>query len=358
MARIIYGVQSDGLGHYSRSRLVIDHLVRQGHEVKVATSHRPYELMKSDYDVEKMDRINFFYKNNRVNYTRTIYENFIRNPNYLRKGIRKAKKMVDEFRPELVITDMEIFSTKAAVSRGIPVITIDNIHSLARTDASRCVKKKFKILEAEQKSFLKILSPRSRHMKRHIITSFFNPRPTRKKTTVIPPLIRECIIESKGTEERDHVFVYQTSRTNKDLFPSLRANENQKFIIYGFDKDAVEGNLEFRKTDTGSRFLNDLASAKAVITNGGFSLISEAIFLGKPVLSNPIAGQYEQIINASHVERLGYGKFEERISAENVRDFLEKIGKYRSRLKRYEQQDNSEALGKIDEIIEELLNKD
>lgn len=41
-------------------------------------------------------------------------------------------------------------------------------------------------------------------------------------------------------------------------------------------------------------FLQDLASAKAVMATAGFTLISESLQLGKPYLAMPMDGQYEQ----------------------------------------------------------------
>ncbi len=357
MARIIYGIQSDGLGHYSRSKVVIDHLISQGHEVKILTSDRVYDLMKNDYDVEKIARISFVYKNNKVNYTRTMYKNFVMFPSIIKNGMRKTTKIFKTFMPELVITDLEYFSTRAAVKSRIPIVCVDNIHSISRTDAPKYVKKKYKMFETEQRSFLKILSPRSKHIMHYFVVSFFNPRPTQRKTSVIPSLIRRDILEQKGVSEDDHVLVYQTSKTNKRLFPALKEVNKDVFIVYGFDEEKEEDNLIFRKTDTGDRFLKDLATAKAVITNGGFTLMSEAVFLRKPVLSNPVSGQFEQIMNATMLEHKGFGMFAKKITADNVKLFLRNLDKYKENLEKRERSDNSEALAVIDSKIEEILNK-
>ncbi|MFP4117820.1 MAG: MJ1255/VC2487 family glycosyltransferase [Candidatus Woesearchaeota archaeon] len=356
MAKIIYGIQSDGLGHYSRSKVVIDHLLAQGHQVKILTSERVYELMKDEYDVEKIARISFVYRSNRVNYTRTIYKNFVLFPSIIKDGLRKASYVFKEFAPDLVITDFEYFSAKIASKRKVPILCIDNIHSISRTDAPKHVKRKYMMYEKEQVSLVKILSPRSRSMKHYFIVSFFNPRPIRAKTTIIPPLIREEIIDKKDEVEKDHIFVYQTSKTNKRLFPALKEVNKEKFIIYGFDEEKKEENLIFRKTRAGGQFLKDLSTAKAVITNGGFSLMSEAVFLKKPILSNPVSGQFEQIMNATMLEREGYGAFSKRITPEAIKLFLRNLEKYRKNLAGFDHEDNSCALAEIDSKIEEILN--
>ncbi len=356
LARIIYGIQSDGLGHYARSKVVIDHLIKKGHDVKVLTGERVYPLMKGEYDVEKIAKISFVYKNNKVNYTRTIYRNFVEFPSIVRNGMRKTSKIFDRFAPDIVITDLEYFSTRTAAKRRVPIVCIDNIHSISRTDAPKHVARKYKVFETEQRSFLKILSPRSKHIRHYFIVSFFNPRPTRIKTTIIHPLIREEILEHEEVPEKDHILVYQTSKTNKRLFPALKEVDKEKFIIYGFDENREDGNLTFKTTDASGGFLKDLASAKAVIINGGFTLMSEAVYLKKPILSNPVSGQFEQIMNATMLEQEGFGMYTKRINADSIKLFLRNLDRYRSNLEMYEQQGNSEALKRIDMKIEEILN--
>jgi uncharacterized protein (TIGR00661 family) len=44
-----------------------------------------------------------------------------------------------------------------------------------------------------------------------------------------------------------------------------------------------------------------------VIANSGFSLICEALYLGKPYLAIPVRHQFEQVLNAYYVDKMGYG---------------------------------------------------
>jgi uncharacterized protein (TIGR00661 family) len=63
------------------------------------------------------------------------------------------------------------------------------------------------------------------------------------------------------------------------------------------------------KAPSNEGFLQDLASCRYVITNGGHNVIAEALFLGKPVFSFPIKWAYEQFFNAYMVAKQGYGEF-------------------------------------------------
>jgi len=71
-----------------------------------------------------------------------------------------------------------------------------------------------------------------------------------------------------------------------------------------------------------SAFLDDLASCRFAIVNGGHTTISEALYYEKPVLCFPVRGQVEQEINASYVAALGFGMDYRPVSGE-VPDFAE-----------------------------------
>ena len=78
-------------------------------------------------------------------------------------------------------------------------------------------------------------------------------------------------------------------------------------MVYGFNQEGRQGNLHFKKnSETG--FLEDLAGCSYLICGGSHTLLSEALYLGKPVLSFPITRAFEQYLNAFYLERLGYGR--------------------------------------------------
>ncbi len=76
----------------------------------------------------------------------------------------------------------------------------------------------------------------------------------------------------------------------------------------GIEQEQREGNLRHRPFSE-AQFIEDLASARGVITSGGFTLMSECVYLHKPTLSIPISGHFEQILNGRYLEHEGYGRF-------------------------------------------------
>jgi uncharacterized protein (TIGR00661 family) len=139
-----------------------------------------------------------------------------------------------------------------------------------------------------------------------LATSFFRPSgPIAAKVRVVPPILRDRVIACQG-EAGSHVVAYQGYETFKRFFPLLQTIP-RPVMVYGFNQEGRQGNLQFKKnSETG--FLEDLAGCSYLICGGSHTLLSEALYLGKPVMSFPITGAFEQFLNAFYLERLGFGR--------------------------------------------------
>jgi uncharacterized protein (TIGR00661 family) len=354
MAKIIYSIQSDGMGHALRSKPVIEHLIKKGHKVKILTSRRAYVFLKQHFkNIEEIDYVTFTYRNNKVNYTMTALRSIPKLLKFIFTGFSKIKKIMTKFNPDLVISDFEPFSAKAANILKIPLISIDNmtIISLAKTPVNIANVSYYIPSVLTIKAF-------TCFAQHYFVTSFFR-LPLKKdccnnKITIVHPILRDEIIKAKKKAFYDgHVLIYQTTSTNKNLIPTLMECKTERFIYYGCDQNKRLANIAFKKFSESS-FIKDLASAKAVILNGGFTLMSEAIFLGKPVLSNPIAGQYEQILNSIMLESEGYGMKADKLTPEKIRAFLSSLPEYKKHLSCYDQNKNNLLFSKLDKKIKEI----
>ncbi len=64
--RILYGVVGEGMGHAMRSRVVLEHLLRQGHEVETMVSGRAAEFLKMRFaGVNRIHGLHIIYEENR-----------------------------------------------------------------------------------------------------------------------------------------------------------------------------------------------------------------------------------------------------------------------------------------------------
>ena len=134
------------------------------------------------------------------------------------------------------------------------------------------------------------------------------------------------------TTNGDFVLVYVTAEAAQliDLLKTVR----QRFVCYGFNRVGKEGNIEFRKPGLDT-FLQDLSGCRAVIANAGFSLISEALYLGKPYLAWPVKRQFEQVFNAYYIGQMGYGAYWDDVNKERIESFLFNLEGYREKLAGY-----------------------
>src|SRR6185503_15620960 len=96
---------------------------------------------------------------------------------------------------------------------------------------------------------------------------------------------------------------------------------------------------------------------RAVLAGGGFSLMGEAVQLGKPLLSVPLKGQFEQTLNALYLQKLGYGEYHRELSETAIATFLERAPEYARNVAGHTQLRNTAILAKLDELIAEIATK-
>jgi uncharacterized protein (TIGR00661 family) len=343
MANILYGVNGEGAGHSTRAKEVLSHLVSQGHRVHVASFDRGLQNLKTEFDVTEIYGFRFAYLNNRVRYKRTIAKNLITVPQAAR-SLSHLKHLVDEWNTDLIITDFEPLTCHVGHKKRLPVISIDNQHCL--TNAVVSYPKQYRRDAAAAKFVTRLMTPRANA---YLVISFFSAPVRKPNTFLFPPLLRQEILNAVPTEG-DHVLVYVTSPA--PALAKLLGSVRCRFIAYGFGREGTneEGNILYKKPSLDG-FFADLTSAHAIVANSGFSLVTEALHLGKPYLAVPVSHQFEQIFNAYWLEKSGFGSYWEELNKERVEAFLYNLPHYREALAKYPRQGNGALLEKLDALI-------
>jgi uncharacterized protein (TIGR00661 family) len=349
--KILYGVPGEGMGHATRSKVVIDYLISKGHEVKIVASDRAYQFLDKSFPgcAIEIKGFHFAYKNAEVSKSGTfmlILKSAAKN-----LAFNKTQKQLLEhnFKPDLVISDFESFSFVFAKLHKLPIISIDNMQVIDRCKLDIKIAKEERTNYLLAKGIVKFKVPRCHH---YFITSFFDATVKKANTTLVPPIIRKEIQEAKVVRGK-HIIMYQTSSTVKTVKKTLHQFPQEKFLVYGMNKDEQDKNITF-KPFSEAGFIQDLASAKAVIANGGFSFISEAVYLKKPVYSFPINKQFEQWMNAAYIEKLGYGKHCNSLNSDDLKAFLGSIDAYERNLKQYKQDGNYVLFEALESFVEKI----
>ncbi|MEO6420104.1 MAG: glycosyltransferase family protein, partial [Polyangiaceae bacterium] len=282
---------------------------------------------------------------------KTLWSNVLAGAGGVPTNISAYFELLKDFRPDVVISDFESWTYFYAKLHRLPVLSIDNMQII-----NRCVHDEgilahnhadFQVARAFVKAKLPFCNE-------YFITTFFRPDIRKPKTRLFPPILRPEIASATPTHG-DHLLVYQTAEGNDTLEHTL-AQTGLECRIYGMKRDikeeVVEGKLHFRPFSEAG-FIADLASSRAVIAGGGFTLMGEAVYLKKPMLAVPLRRQFEQVLNARYLERAGFGR--EAITLNDpkvVEDFLKVVPACEKNLSTYEQDGNTELLSALDEFLD------
>ncbi len=284
--KILYGVQTTGNGHISRSREIIRELKNLGHDVQVILSgHNPYRL--EEVAVFKPATIfrglTFSTFRGKIRYLTTAAS---LNLFQFYRDVRSF----DAAGFDLAINDFEPISARIAQRHGLPSIGIGHQYAFCYP------------IPLEGDSFL------SRWIIHHFGPAdhpvglhwhhFNHP--------ILPPIVPGHL-NGDQTVISNKILVYLPFEHLPDILQLLTPLKKWDFYIYGpVERSENLGHLHFRAFSR-SGFLNDLGECTGVVCNAGFELPSEAVHIGKRLLVKPLAGQMEQISNALAIAQLNLG---------------------------------------------------
>jgi uncharacterized protein (TIGR00661 family) len=272
--------------------------------------HEIYTLLSGDqrkpiWDIQFFEPytikrgLTFCSSNGNIRYFKTIKQlNFIRY--FLDILFFKA----DSF--DLVISDYEPITARVAQYKNIPSIGIGHLYAFCY---------KVPISQGPQSITCKIMNhfapvdiPLGLHWHH-----FDQP--------ILPPMIPKDVQTNPSTIP-EKILVYLPFEDIEETKVFLSDLNGYTFFVYcQIDKPYRQGKLEMRPLSR-SGFLQDLHDCSGVICNAGFSLLSEAIHLGKKILAKPLIGQIEQESNALALEELKFGQVMPRLDPHCARQWL------------------------------------
>lgn len=310
--KILYGVQGTGNGHLSRARAMADAFHQFPElEVQWLFSGRPPEkffAMEAFGDYWWREGLTFVHKAGKIDQLATAKQ---LNLSRLLKDIRELP--VHDF--DLVISDFEPVTAWAAKKRKRPSLGLGHQYAFNFAIPTPA-------FGWSARAIMKMFAPVQTSLGMHWY-HFGHP--------ILPPIAQahgepdeEALDEptTKDGEERDHILVYLPFENHAPLLLQL-ALLPQKFVVYGLPTDLPKADHITLKAPSVDGFRRDVATAKAVICNSGFELIAETLTLGKPILTRPLKGQFEQEANALALKELQLARVVDRIDAATIRHWLE-----------------------------------
>ena len=134
-------------------------------------------------------------------------------------------------------------------------------------------------------------------------------KPNNKKLIILPSLLRPEVFQ-KDSKSGDFILTFILNKGYaEEIIEWHKSNRGIRIHCFWENKHAPEtlkihSNLIFhRLSDT--KFLALMAPCKAYASTEGFESICEAMYFGKPIMTVPVKGHYEQQCNALDASTAG-----------------------------------------------------
>ncbi len=351
MAHLVYALSGQGRGHTSRALAISDALRQRGHAVTFCCGGTARQILEAqDERVLRVPALRQAVAGNTLQPVRTLRKNW-QAIQALSETVERLAETFARLRPDLLITDFEGFSQRAARRCGLPVLSFN--HQQVVTETRYTLPLRYRLPAALSVAAIRMIVPKD---PAHLLLSsfFFLPLKDPARTTLVPPIIRPTV-QALTPEKGDHVLVYYNETEGSTHVLETLRRVDARFIVYNFarpERPADYPNLVFKEPSL-EGFLHDLAASRAVLCTAGFTLISEALFLGKPLLVIPNRGIFEQTLNALFLQRAGLGEavLRRRLRARDVTAFLARLDAYEARLRDRPACGNEAAVACIEGVL-------
>ena len=240
--------------------------------------------------------------------------------------IAEAEDWLADIGADLVISDHEPFVPRAARRLGVPVVALS--HQLLLTETRADVPVRHALSALGTALGIHILAPP--RPEAVVVPSFFFPPKRRgSRAVLVPPILRRDVLDAHRTEG-DRVLVYLNEGAGMAPLLDVLGQVDAPFDVYGLDPTLPAPPNVALRVPSRSGFLRRLAAARAVVATAGFTLLSEALHLGVPVLALPNRGFFEQAVNARALVAQGRGEAVEGrpLAADDVEGFLYRLDAY------------------------------
>lgn len=282
--KILYGIQGTGHGHISRARVVLPKL-REFAEVHVLVSGYNFKMNIDGKITYKARGLSLAYDNNgSVDMLGTALN---LHPIKFIQDIQAVP--VEKY--DFVVNDFEPVTAWAAQGAGIPCVAISHQASFMSGKVPRPQKTS---LVAEQ--VMKYFAPCTAAVGSHYL---------RYDEGIEPPIIRKQVRDLDPVLGA-HITVYLPAFDHQTLCSAFRKVKEVEWHVFsaGCEKGYVKDNVRVNPVSKNS-FLESIETCLGIVSAAGFETTSEAMFLGKKLLTIPIKNQYEQLCNAAALKQLG-----------------------------------------------------
>ena len=314
--KICFTIQGEGRGHFTQALAMREMLTHRGHEVVAVIAgtngKRPLpDYVQSAFGVplQTMFSPGFQFKAGRgISVAGSVAEAFGRLPEF-RQSLRLLDETIARTKPDLIINFLEAATGVGKFLRRIkiPVLVLGHQFMLGhpafvRSSHARTQQMGFR-------NFVNLVGSRSAKLALSFYPAENLPG---KNLFVCPPILRRQLFELKNVARGDYLLVYLLNHGYAGDIERWCADNPSVPVHCFYDKPGAPEEekklpgLTFHKLH-GEKFLQLMAGCRAVVCTAGFESVSEAAYLGKPVLMIPVQNHIEQFLNALDAVQAGIG---------------------------------------------------
>jgi UDP:flavonoid glycosyltransferase YjiC (YdhE family) len=309
----LFVINGLGLGNSTRCHAVMEHLVQAGCRIDVLTSGNGLAYFQGKDSIASLNPMeSFFYsgKDGGVSGWSTL-KSIRRLLQIARTKRVQLEALVRQLKPDIAVIDSE-YAIRPLRRQGIPIIGLNTSEMvvsqyLKTRNVPGDIRSHFWLVEFSDYLF-----------HRHFCDLVLSPFPVRAnsrhpKFRRIGLIARRAILDRvKGSETARFPLPRELRRVVFMLSGSVHAShipfENHQ-LPFQVEIVGRSGTSRPNVTFHGRQMDNTelLAQADALVINGGYSAVSEAFVLRKPVFAVPVPGHAEQFVNARLVNEFGLG---------------------------------------------------
>ena len=297
--RILFGAFAQGHGHFSKAAVLVPLLEARGHDVLVISSG--WEHPPEGYHFARhlhFPGLSYAVVNGRTDGPGTI-KKWLRDAPRVLQNMWRLRRIVREFQPDLIVSDFEPLTASPLLQPRCEVVAISRQVALFDRQVQLPETKTFdrRITRSAIRLFT---AGADRLLGYHYEPSSFR---------CVPPIIRAELHGLQPVRE-NHLLVYNHYDTTGSGSPDRLIDWSRRSGVpvraYGYPEVARgrRANVLFQPPGR-NRLLEDMRTARAVVTSAGLTTSLEAFLLNKPVVAVPLPNQWEQAVNAYHLDNAG-----------------------------------------------------
>jgi len=226
-----------------------------------------------------------------------------------RQSLRLLDEVVEATKPDLIINFLEpVTGVYRRLGRcKVPVLVVGHQFMLEHPEFPR--QRHAPLQQMGFRNFVRLVSGGAAKLALSFYPASDLPR---RRLYVCPPILRRQLFELSDVKRGDYLLVYLLNHGYAGDIERWCADNPAVPVHCFYDKPGAPETASPRPGLTfhrlhGEKFLQLMSGCRGVVCTAGFESVSEAAYLGKPVLMIPVQNHIEQFLNSLDAAQAGLG---------------------------------------------------